>query len=58
MKGNPVIRVARIGWGTFRIGVKVHWKGVYNEKTSEFHHDLEFIPESENIVTSFLTLKE
>ena len=34
------ITLRRIGWGTFGIGVKIFWKKEYNEKSSEFIHNL------------------
>jgi transcription initiation factor IIF auxiliary subunit len=56
ISGNRTAALTRLGWGTFRIGVKVHWKaGIYEEKTSDFHHDLEFEPVRERTAETFLT---
>ena len=39
-KERRPILLRRLGWGTFRIEIKVYWKKDYNERMSEFHHDL------------------
>ena len=55
--GNKIVEVKRLGWGTFRIGITIFWKGIFEEKKSELYHDLEFVQLSQNIVHTTLTLK-
>jgi len=55
--GSP-ITLRRIGWGTFEIGVKIHWKKQFNERVSEFSHHLQFVPEIRRVITTALTVKK
>lgn len=49
-KGNNA-SLNRIGWGTFRINITVHWRGQFEEKMSHLHHDLLFEPRVDAIKT-------
>ena len=41
VRDNSPVNLRRLGWGTFRVGIVVHWKkDLFNEKTSTFYHDL------------------
>ena len=47
-KGNEKIEVKRIGWGIFRIFMKIHWKEKYGG-FSEVSHQLGFVPHKYSI---------
>ena len=40
--GEEAVRVKRIGWGTFKIEVVVHWKKEFGAEKSVFEHMLSF----------------
>jgi transcription initiation factor IIF auxiliary subunit len=45
LKADRPIKLRRIVWGTFRIDIRIFWKmGLFNEAHSDFHHDLQFVP--------------
>ena len=46
---SPIL-LRRIGWGTFRIDIRVNWKKEYGGFT-DVYHDLKFEPQVSSIVT-------
>ena len=53
---NKPIALTRIGWGTFRIDIKIHWLKKYGG-FSELYHDLQFSAKNSKVETCRLEVK-